>query len=218
MTPSKDQLASAKGRMLNDHLRGRGISDPRILAAFEAVPRERFISPDRIGQAYADCPLPIGYEQTISQPYIVAEMIQQLRPQPHHRILDVGAGSGYQAALLARLVAHVYAIERIEALADQARQRLDALGVTNVTIHTGDGSVGWPEEAPFDGIISGAASPDVPPEWLEQLAEDGRIVAPIGPVAVQDLQVVTKTPRGPKSIRICGVRFVKLIGQQGYRA
>ena len=204
--------------MIQHHLRERGISDPRILTAFEAVPREWFISPDQIDQAYADHPLPIGHEQTISQPYIVAEMIQQLRAQPHHRILDVGAGSGYQTALLARLVAHVYAIERIDALAEQARQRLEDLGITNVTIRTGDGSVGWPDEAPFDGIISGAASPDVPPAWLEQLAEGGRIVAPIGPIAVQDLRVIEQTPTGPRSTSVCGVRFVKLIGQQGHHS
>ena len=218
MTPSKDQLTSAKRLMIQQHLRGRGICDERILAAFEVVPRERFVSSDRIAQAYDDHPLPIGHEQTISQPYIVAEMIQQLRPQAHHRILDVGAGSGYQTALLAGLVAHVYAVERIDALAQQARQRLDDLGITNVTIRTGDGSVGLPEEAPFDGIISGAASPEVPEAWLEQLADGGRIVAPIGPEAVQDLRVVEKTPDGPRSISVCGVRFVKLIGEQGYRS
>ena len=216
MASSEDQLAAARTRMVHRHLRDRGITDERILAAFAATPRERFVPPDRIDQAYGDYPIPIGLGQTISQPYIVAEMVQQVRPQPHHRVLDVGSGSGYQTAILARLVDHVYAVERLDALRHSAEALLKELGIDNVTFSTHDGSGGWPEHAPFDGIISGAAAPDVPVSWREQLADGGRIVLPVGPAYSQDLRVIEK--RGDRWIEtsVCGVRFVKLIGREAW--
>jgi len=216
MARGEDHLAAARDRMLRQHLKGRGITDPAILAAFEQVPRERFIAPDQFDEAYGDHPVPIGYGQTISQPYIVAQMVQRLRPQAAHRILDVGAGSGYQTAILARLVEHVYAIERIEALRVGAEALLGELGITNVTFRTGDGSLGWAAEAPFDGIIAGAAAPTLPQAWQDQLVDGGRIVAPVGGAYSQELIVLVK--RGDEWSRhlVCGVRFVHLIGEQGW--
>lgn len=216
MPRGKDHLAAARDRMLRQHLTGRGIADPAILTAFEQIPRERFIAADQFDQAYGDHPISIGYGQTISQPYIVAEMVQQLLLQPEHRILDVGAGSGYQAAILARLVEHVYAVERIEALRVRAETLLGELGITNVSFSTRDGSLGWASEAPFDGIIAGAAAPALPQAWRDQLVDGGRIVAPIGGAHSQELVVLTK--RGDRWVRrlVCGVRFVHLIGEQGW--
>jgi len=171
---------------------------------------------ERSTEAYADHPVPIGHGQTISQPFVVALMIQELDPQPEHSVLDVGAGSGYQTALLARLVRHVYAIERIDELARQAMSALALLNVTNVSLRTGDGTVGWPEHAPFDRIICGAGAPDVPPAWIEQLVDGGRIVMPVGGLDSQTLVAVDKS-RGKVLRRdICDVRFVKLIGQAGW--
>jgi len=202
--------------MISEHLRARGIADARLLAAFAETPRERFVLPDHVSRAYDDNPLPIGADQTISQPYIVAEMVQQLAIKPHHRILDVGAGSGYQTAILARMAGHVYAVERIPELAERAAALLAELGITNVTLVVQDGSAGWPEQAPFDGIVCGAAAPKVPRIWQNQVVDGGRIVAPIGPVYSQEL--VTLEKRGERWDRqsICGVRFVPLIGQHAW--
>jgi protein-L-isoaspartate(D-aspartate) O-methyltransferase len=202
--------------MVQRQLRARGIDNPRVLDAFAAVPRERFIPPAGAYDPYGDHPVPIGREQTISQPYVVALMVQALAPAPHHRILDVGAGSGYQAAVLSRLAGHVYAIERLADLAESARAALAALGAANVTLRVGDGSLGWPEEAPFDGIICGAASPDVPQAWIDQLCDGGQIVAPVGGEAHQNVVVLRKTGRELLRRDICDVRFVKLIGEQGW--
>ena len=203
--------------MLIRHLQGRGIGDQRILTAFAEIPRERFISADLADQAYSDRPLSIGLGQTISQPYIVAEMVRQLQPRPHHRVLDVGSGSGYQTAILAKLVAEVYAVERFDALMQRAQDVLADLGIGNVTFSTRDGSLGWPERAPFDGIICGAAAPDVPPSWREQLVDGGRIVAPIGPADAQELIVWERTGDTWRKFSVCGVRFVRLIGRQGHQ-
>ena len=202
--------------MVQRHLRARDIWNEAVLAAFEAVPREKFVPAEHYEEAYADHPLPIGHGQTISQPYVVALMIQELYPQAHHRVLDVGAGSGYQTALLARLVQHVYAIERIEALTRRAEAVLAELNITNATFCTGDGTLGWPEHAPFDGIICGAAAPDVPPCWADQLAEGGRIVLPVGGTCIQTLLVVERHGDKLRRQKLCGVRFVKLIGEQGW--
>jgi len=202
--------------MISVQLRGRGISHEAVLAAFAAVPREQFVPPAQIDGAYADHPLPIGFGQTISQPYVVALMLQELDPAPDHRVLEIGAGSGYQTALLAHLARHVYAIERIGELSERAVGVLGALNISNVTLCTGDGSLGWPEEAPFDRIICGAGSPDIPAAWIDQLAEGGRIVTPVGGPDAQQLVVARK--RGGKISRrqFCGVRFVRLIGKQGW--
>jgi protein-L-isoaspartate(D-aspartate) O-methyltransferase len=212
----EEKLLAARHNMVQKHLRQRSIRDEAVLAAFAEVPRERFVPAAHVAEAYADHPLPIGHCQTISQPYVVALMVQELRPQPHHRVLDVGAGSGYQTAILAKLVAHVYAIERIEALTERAIGALASLDLTNVTFCTGDGTLGLPAEAPFDGIICGAAAPSVPDSWIDQLADGGRIVTPTGGAYVQTLVVLEK--RGGKIDRreLCDVRFVKLIGQQGW--
>jgi len=216
MALDETDFAAQRHRMVETQLRQRGVRDEAVLAAFDHVPRHLFIPPERHGEAYADHPVPIGHGQTISQPYVVALMVERLAPRPHHRVLDVGAGSGYQTAILARLVAHVYAVERIEALTESARAALAAAGATNCTLRTGDGTLGWPEEAPFDGIICGAAAPEVPAPWLDQLADGGRIVAPVGGPAVQSLVWVEK--RGQQAARgeFCDVRFVKLIGRHGW--
>ena len=206
----------ARRRMVDKQLRGRDVTDEAVLAAFQDVPRERFVPGRGVSEAYADYPLAIGHGQTISQPYVVALMVQELRPRPEHRVLDVGAGSGYQTAILARLVRHVYAVERIPELAERAAAALAELGVTNVTIRTGDGSQGWPDEAPFDGIICGAAAPDVPASWIEQLADGGRVVVPTGGALSQMLVVLEKRGREIRCRDVCGVRFVKLIGEEGW--
>jgi len=174
------------------------------------------VPPEYRHEAYADRPLPIGHGQTISQPYIVALMVQQLDPRPSHRVLDVGAGSGYQTAILARLCRHVYAVERIEELTERAVGVLGALNINNVTLCTRDGSLGWIEEAPFDRIICGAATPQVPSSWIDQLADGGRIVVPVGDTDIQTLQVVAKDGDTIRRRELCEVRFVRLIGQQAW--
>jgi len=216
MNVSEEKLRELRRRMIDLDLRSRGINDPRVLEALEKVPRELFVPPRHRHEAYEDHPLPIGHGQTISQPYVVALMVQQLGPQPQHRVLDVGAGSGYQTAILARLCREVYAIERIAELADRAREALAAVGITNVTVRVGDGSVGWAEHAPFDRIICGAGAPEVPKAWIEQLADGGRIVAPIGDSLSQTLVVVDKHGRDICRRTLCDVRFVPLIGKQAW--
>ena len=202
--------------MVETQLLRRGIRDQGVLQAFLEVPRDRFVPPERVAEAYADRALPIGYGQTISQPYVVALTVQELAPKAHHVILDVGAGSGYQTAILARLVRHVWAVERLESLAQRAGRTLAALNITNVTILTQDGSGGLPAEAPFDGIVSGAAGPDVPPCWLDQLIDGGRIVIPVGGEEMQTLISLKKDGPHIRRRAICDVRFVKLIGREGW--
>ncbi|MGB2820761.1 MAG: protein-L-isoaspartate(D-aspartate) O-methyltransferase [Phycisphaerae bacterium] len=210
------KLLAARHNMVEKQLRRRNIHNESVLAAFAEVPRERFVPSEQIAEAYADHPLPIGHCQTISQPYVVALMVQELHPQSHHRVLDVGAGSGYQTAILAKLVAHVYAVERIEALRERAAGALASLNLTNVTFRTADGTLGLPAEAPFDGIICGAAAPSVPDSWIDQLADGGRIVAPVGGAYVQTLVVVARSGGRIEQRELCDVRFVKLIGRQGW--
>ena len=202
--------------MVARQLQRRDIIDQRVLDVMAEVPRERFISPEHHHEAYADRPVPIGCGQTISQPYIVALMVQHLRVGSGHRVLDVGAGSGYQTAILAKLAKEVFAIERIAALASRARATLAELALDNVTITVADGTLGWAAHAPFDRIICGAAGPDVPQLWIDQLVDGGRIVMPTGGRDIQTLIALEK--RGVKTARvnICGVRFVHLIGQQGW--
>ena len=216
MKGKETDFALLRQMMVADQLRGRDIRDERVLKVMAEVPREKFVGPGQQDEAYEDRPVPIGAGQTISQPYIVALMTQELDVRPSHRVLDVGAGSGYQTAILAGLAKEVFAIERIEELRQRAAGVLEELGLTNVTLITGDGTLGWPEQAPFDRIICGAAGPDVPETWLEQLAEGGRIVMPVGGPEMQVLVAVDK--RGGKTARrrICGVRFVRLIGRQGW--
>ena len=192
---------------------GRRSLDPRVLDAIARVPREAFVPPNEESYAYANVPLPIGYGQTISQPFIVAVMTDLLRPDPEHVILEIGTGSGYQAAILAQLVKHVYSIEVVEALAEQARARLARLGYANVEVRHADGYDGWPEHAPFDGIIVTAAAPVVPPPLLQQLKEGGRMVIPVDQdIAGQSLMLLRKHRSGQVTSRnMLAVAFVPLI-------
>jgi len=197
--------------MVETQIARRGISHPAVLRAMERVPRHRFVPPEYRSQAYADYPLPIGYGQTISQPYIVALMTELLDPEPTDRVLEIGTGCGYQAAVLAEIVREVYTIEIIPELAEQAARRLAELGYRNVFTRQGDGYDGWPEHAPYDGIIVTAAAPEVPPPLIEQLAEGGRLVVPLGSaLGYQDLWLLEK--RGGKVFRTNygGVLFVPL--------
>jgi len=216
MTEAQESLARLRRDMVDRQLRRRGISHAGLLRAFAEVPRERFVPPDRLDEAYADHPVPIGHGQTISQPYVVALMLQELGPRQSDRVLDVGAGSGYQTALLSRLCRHVYAVERLEALTERAAATLGDLGVSNVTFCTHDGSEGWTDEAPFDRIVCGAAGPEIPQEWIDQLADGGRIVAPVGGPHVQTLVVVERDGDDLHRRKLCDVRFVKLIGRSGW--
>ena len=211
-----DKTLPQRAAMVRDQLRLRGIGDPRVLAAFAELPRELFIPPTRRHEAYEDRPVPIGAGQTISQPYIVAVMAEQLDVHDHHRVLDVGAGSGYQTAILARLARHVFAIERIGMLAERAQAVFDALHLDNITLTVGDGTAGWADHAPFDRIVCGAAGPDVPAAWIEQLADGGRIVMPVGSPDLQELIAVDKHAGRITRRAICGVRFVRLIGKDGW--
>ncbi|HUS48502.1 MAG TPA: protein-L-isoaspartate(D-aspartate) O-methyltransferase [Phycisphaerae bacterium] len=202
--------------MVDVQLRSRQITSGGVLEAFSEIPRERFIPSNWQHDAYDDCPVPIGYGQTISQPYVVALMVQELHVDRGHRVLDVGAGSGYQTAILARLARHVYAVERIADLAERAMATLTALNVSNVTMCIGDGSLGWPEESPFDRIICGAACPEAPQPWLDQLADGGRIVLPAGGQDVQTLIVIERSGDELRRRSLCDVRFVRLIGKEGW--
>ncbi|TKS54169.1 protein-L-isoaspartate(D-aspartate) O-methyltransferase [Luteimonas yindakuii] len=209
----EDDMASQRARLLAS-LEAEGIRDARVLAAMRSVPRERFVPEEMAEHAYGDHPLPIGHGQTISQPYIVALMTGLLQPEPHHRVLEIGTGSGYQAAVLSGLVARVYTIEIVAPLADGARTVLAGLGYANVEVRTGDGYAGWPEAAPFDGIVVTAAPEQVPQALVDQLAPGGRMVVPVGPVhAVQSLTVIEKSDDGRVSRRqVAAVRFVPMTG------
>ena len=197
-------------------LRRRGISDQGVLRAMEEVPRENFVSPGFVESAYADQALPIECGQTISQPFVVAYMTERLEVAPDHRVLEIGAGSGYQAAVLSRLAREVVSIERYRTLADAAREKLKALGYGNVTIRVGDGMAGAPDLAPFDRIMVTAAAEDVPQALLAQLAEDGKMVLPVGPRHdAQYLVKLTKRPGGGLTREeLIAVRFVPLLSGQ----
>ncbi|HZT00443.1 MAG TPA: protein-L-isoaspartate(D-aspartate) O-methyltransferase [Terriglobales bacterium] len=207
----------ARHHMVETQLRQRGISNDRVLAAMSRVPRHEFVDQRYAAQAYDDHPLPIGEGQTISQPYIVALMLELLDPAPDHVILEIGTGSGYQTALLAELARHVYAIERHPALAATAQGTLQRLGYSNITLEIGDGSAGLAAHAPYDGIIVAAAAPALPQMLFDQLKEGGRLVIPIGPSDAQDLQLVTKLDGKPVVTGQTGCRFVPLVGEHGYK-
>ncbi len=199
--------------MVDRQLRARGIRDEHVLQAMTSVPRHSFIPGDDLKTAYGDHPVTIGYRQTISQPYIVAMMTELIRPQPGARILDVGTGSGYQAAVLAELVAEVFTVEIIPELAEAARERLLGLGYRNISFRTGDAFGGWPEAAPFDGIISAAAPAEIPAALIDQLAPGGRLVMPVGTDS-QRLVVVAKADDGTVTREDAGaVAFVPMTGQ-----
>jgi protein-L-isoaspartate(D-aspartate) O-methyltransferase len=203
--------ATARRLMIDDQLRSRGISDPRVLDAMLRVPRHEFVSPAHRAQAYEDHPLPIGEGQTISQPYVVALMLEALRTGPGEKVLEVGAGSGYATALLAQLAAQVYALERHDSLAASAREVLARLGYTTVTILTGDGTLGFPPAAPFDAILVSAAAPDLPTALIAQLGEGGRMIVPVGANDSQELQFIRIVNGRPVITAREAVRFVPLI-------
>lgn len=203
-------------RMVERQIQRRGIDDPRILEAFFKVPRHRFVPQSMRAEAYEDGPLPIGEGQTISQPFMVAAMVDAARVDPADRVLEIGTGSGYQTAILAELAAHVYSIERIERLAGRARKKLKTLGCGNVSIRVGDGTLGWAEEAPFDAIVVSAGSPDVPQPLVDQLAMGGRLVIPVQGGVSQILNVLTRTETGVQRQSREACSFVPLIGRFGW--
>ena len=205
--------------MVEVQLRQRGIHNERVLAAMAKVPRHEFVSQQYWPEAYADHPIPIGEQQTTSQPYIIAAMLQAAEIKPQDRVLEIGAGSGYQTALLAELASRVFAVERYPALSANAQKVLQRLAYFNAVVITGDGTLGLPEYAPFDVIVVAAAAPRVPPALLEQLAINGRIVIPVGDSQQQVLQLARKQSDGSVTLSTLeGCRFVPLIGQQGFAA
>ena len=208
--------AKARARMVERQLRGRGIEDERVLAAMGEVPREAFLSQGMRHRAYADSALPIGSEQTISQPWIVAAICQALQLEGSELVLEVGTGSGYSAAVLALLASHVVSVERHEALSHSATEVLDSLGVANVELVVGDGSLGVPERAPFDAIAVHATAPVAPPALLDQLAEGGRLVVPIASEEADMLTVFLRRGESFESAVISPCRFVPLIGEEGF--
>lgn len=212
----QDDAAHAAGRrrMVAEQIAARGIRDPLVLKALSDVPRHLFVPPESAGRAYGDFPLPIEEGQTISQPYIVALMTECLALRGGEKVLEVGTGSGYQAAVLGRIAGAVFTIEIHEPLARRAEETLRRLGCRNVKVRAGDGFFGWPEEAPFDGVIVTCASPEVPPALFAQLAEGGRLVIPLGDFrAYQELTVVTKKAGKPSVERVLDVRFVPMTGE-----
>lgn len=198
--------------MVESQLRARGIVDPRVLRAMTRVPRHRFVPPEFVDEAYADTPLPIGLDQTISQPYIVAYMTEALQVSSDARVLEIGTGSGYQAAVLAEVVQRVYSIEIVPELAERSRRILNELGYDNVELRQGDGYRGWPEAAPFDAIVVTAAPDHVPPALVEQLAVGGRLVIPVG-VFAQEMRIITRTDERVVSETTIPVRFVPMTGE-----
>ena len=209
-------LMKSRDHMLQYHLMGRGISNPRVLQAMTDVPRHKFVPKNLQAFAYADNPLPIGLDQTISQPYIVAAMTELLDPQPDHVVFEVGTGSGYQAAILSPLVKHVYTVEIVPELGEMAAARLKELGYDNVTVRVGDGYAGWPEHAPFDSIIVTCGAEEIPPPLVEQLKPGGTMVIPVGPFnQVQELTVVKKDAEGQITTHlVMPVRFVPMTGER----
>jgi protein-L-isoaspartate(D-aspartate) O-methyltransferase len=203
--------------MVENQLSPRGIRDPKVLAAFLEVPRHEFIPEAGLRAAYADYPLPLIEGQTISQPYIVALMTESLDLSAGDKVLEIGAGSGYQAAILSRLAKEVYTIERVPALAERAERTLRRLGYGNVRVILSDGTRGWEESAPYDAIIVTAAAPHVPAPLLDQLAEGGRLVIPVGGEYSQDLIVLRKKRGEIEEEKVCGCVFVPLIGEHGWR-
>ena len=217
MSPVNNNFDLARARMVREQLIPRGISDQRVLDAMAIVPRNIFVQDAFDGQAYGDFPLPIGEGQTISQPYIVALMTQALQLQGNETVLEIGTGCGYQSAVLAHLCERVYTVERIKPLHIKARRTLDRLKYLNVLCKIDDGTLGWPDYSPFDAIIVTAAGPTIPESLLDQLADPGRMVIPVGDRISQDLIVVSKNEGTISEKCIEKVRFVSLIGQEGWK-
>lgn len=211
------EYETARFAMVEEAITKRGIKDRRVLRAMERVPRHFFVDEALALQAYEDHPLPIGEKQTISQPYIVALMLEALELKGNEKVLEIGTGSGYQTALLAELAGSVYSVERISSLAEKARERLEFLGYTNVKIKVNDGSKGWEEEKPFDRIIVSAGTPSIPDPYLKQLNENGIIVIPVGGEETQSLLKVKKTGSAVKIEDLGDCRFVKLVGEHAWK-
>jgi protein-L-isoaspartate(D-aspartate) O-methyltransferase len=213
----EDSFLRERMEMVEHQIADRGVRDPRILEAMRKIPRHLFVPDALRGAAYEDRPLPIGEGQTISQPYIVAVMTELLEPHPNDRILEIGTGSGYQAALLSQLVARVISVERLPAIADQAKNNLQNLGISNVDVMVGDGTLGWTKEAPYEGILITASTPEIPPPLIDQLEEGGRLVAPVGGHGYQELIKIVKRGGKPEKTYHGGVVFVPLIGRHGWQ-
>jgi protein-L-isoaspartate(D-aspartate) O-methyltransferase len=205
-----------RARMVDEQLRARDIVDERVLEAMERVPRELFVPEDLRGRAFDDAALPIGARQTISQPYMVARIAEELGLDGDERVLDVGTGSGYQSAVLAELAEDVHTIERIPELAEQAKLNLGAAGYDRVQVHVGDGSRGLPEHSPYDAVAVAAAAPGFPQALYDQLRPGGRLVVPIGGRHGQRLEVIVRSPEGPAIVRSVPCRFVPLVGEEGF--
>jgi protein-L-isoaspartate(D-aspartate) O-methyltransferase len=216
MANTPQSLADVRARMVEEQLRSRGIRDPRVLAAMGKVPREEFIASGDLRSAYGDHPLPIGAGQTVSQPYIVAAMVDALELQPTGRVLEVGTGTGYEAAILGELAEEVWTIERHQELADKSREILARLGYTNVHVVYGDGSLGLTEHAPFQGILVAAAAPRIPESLVAQLADGGRLVVPVGDRYEQQVNIVQKQGSELVVTKHDLCRFVPLVGAQGW--
>jgi len=215
-----DRYAKQRKKMVDSQIRSRGVRDERVLRAMEKIPRHLFIDEGLIDQAYNDNPLPIGDKQTISQPYIVALMTEALELKGREKVLELGTGSGYEAAILAELADRVFTIERIASLAQKARKLLESLNYYNVVIRVGDGTYGWREESPFDAIAVSAGSPSIPRMLVEQLAIGGRLVIPVGSRYSQSLIKLTRLSENPDDVKredLGGCRFVNLIGEHGWK-
>jgi len=213
---NKENFARTRLKMVEEQVVARGVKDARVIAAMRKVPRHLFVEEALQNQAYSDRPLPIGEKQTISQPYMVALMSEALQLTGKEKVLEIGAGSGYQTAILAEMARQVFSIERILSLTMKARMLLINLGYTNVEVKFSDGTEGWIGESPFDAIIVTAGSPDIPQPLVHQLAAGGRLVIPVGDESAQDLIRLTKTEEGIKREDLGGCRFVKLIGRHGW--
>ncbi|MGO9020065.1 MAG: protein-L-isoaspartate(D-aspartate) O-methyltransferase [Syntrophobacteraceae bacterium] len=207
----------ARERMVETQIAARGVHDERVLEAMRKVPRHLFLDEALRDQAYSDHPLPIAENQTISQPYIVGLMTESLELNGSEKVLEIGTGSGYQSAILAELADRVFSIERYPELAYRANSILQKLGYKNIIVRVGDGSLGWPDDAPFDGIIVTAGTPKIPQPLVDQLKMDGRLVAPVGDRFGQDLMLVKRVAEGIKKTNLGGVRFVNLVGKWGWK-
>lgn len=214
----KDIYERARQNMLDTQIIARGVTQKEVLYAMHIVPRHLFVEDALHSQAYNDYPLPIGVKQTISQPYMVALMTESLGLKGDERVLEIGTGSGYQAAVLSLLAEKVYTVERISTLAARARRVLDDLHCSNVVLRVADGTFGWPQEAPFDAILAAAGSPQIPQAYIDQLKTGGRLIIPVGDEQTQQLVKVTKLDGGVKTEALGGCKFVKLIGKFGWQA
>jgi protein-L-isoaspartate(D-aspartate) O-methyltransferase len=212
-----DRWEAARRRMVETQIAARGVKDERVLAAMTDIPRHLFVPSTFREAAYNDSPLPIGKGQTISQPYIVAVMTELLMVKPEDRVLEIGSGSGYQAAILGKLAKSVITVERIPDVADMARENLSSVGITNVTVITGNGTIGYPGDAPYDAILITAATPSVPPPLVDQMAEGGRLVAPVGSRDLQELVRLTRKEGRTTRELFGGVVFVPLLGEYGWQ-